>query len=460
MPNLLIVDDEISILQLFQMALQKKENTVSTANSAVEAIEKMKTEFFDLVVTDLSMPGMDGMELLKKTREISPETSVIMMTAYGSTQTAVDAMKAGAYDYLTKPIQLEELKKTIQNAMTKAELQRENEALKKVTTKQTYDNQLTGKSPAFQKVLQWIDQVAKTTSSVLILGESGTGKELVSREIHNRSDRREQPFVAVNCAAIPQHLMESELFGYAKGAFTGADQHRIGFFEAAHRGTIFLDEIGELPLNLQSKLLRVLAEKKVVRVGSTREIRVDFRIIAATNQSLEQLVKKGEFREDLFYRLNVLQTDLPPLRERQEDITVLAKHFLKKFSEEYRKKIIGFDEKTLALLTNYAFPGNIRELINIVEQCVVLSGSDTITVETLPEKMRKNLTAAENHVPQIFSGDVDLEQQVEEFEKSLILQALAKANGNKTQAAKILKVSFRSLRYRLEKLGMDDGKDE
>lgn len=460
MPNLLIVDDEVSILQLFQMALQKKENTVSTANSAVEAIEKMKTEFFDLVVTDLSMPGMDGMELLKKTREISPETSVIMMTAYGSTQTAVDAMKAGAYDYLTKPIQLEELKKTIQNAMTKAELQRENEALKKVTTKQTYDNQLTGNSPAFQKVLQWIDQVAKTTSSVLILGESGTGKELVSREIHNRSDRREQPFVAVNCAAIPQHLMESELFGYAKGAFTGADQHRIGFFEAAHRGTIFLDEIGELPLNLQSKLLRVLAEKKVVRVGSTREIRVDFRIIAATNQSLEQLVKKGEFREDLFYRLNVLQTDLPPLRERQEDVAVLAKHFLKKFSEEYRKKIIGFDEKTLTLLTNYSFPGNIRELINIVEQCVVLSGSNTITVETLPEKMRKNLTASENNEPIILSEAVDLEKQVEEFEKGLILQALTKANGNKTQAAKILKVSFRSLRYRLEKLGMDDGKDD
>jgi DNA-binding NtrC family response regulator len=353
MPNLLIVDDEVSILQLFQMALQKKDTTVTTANSALEALEKMKTEFFDLVVTDLSMPGMNGMELLKKTREVSPETSVIMMTAYGSTQTAVDAMKAGAYDYLPKPIQLEELQKTIQNAMTKAELQRENEALKKVTAKQSYENQLTGQSPAFLKVIQWIDQVAKTNSSVLILGESGTGKELVSREVHNRSDRRDKPFVAVNCAAIPQNLMESELFGYAKGAFTGADQHRIGFFEAAHLGTIFLDEIGELPLNLQSKLLRVLAEKKVVRVGSTREIRVDFRIIAATNQSIEQLVKKGEFREDLYYRLNVLQTDLPPLRERKEDIPVLANHFLKKFSEEYRKKIKSFDDKTLSILSNF-----------------------------------------------------------------------------------------------------------
>jgi two-component system response regulator PilR (NtrC family) len=459
MPNLLIVDDEVSILQLFQMALQKKDTTVTTANSALEALEKMKTEFFDLVVTDLSMPGMNGMELLKKTREVSPETSVIMMTAYGSTQTAVDAMKAGAYDYLPKPIQLEELQKTIQNAMTKAELQRENEALKKVTAKQSYENQLTGQSPAFLKVIQWIDQVAKTNSSVLILGESGTGKELVSREVHNRSDRRDKPFVAVNCAAIPQNLMESELFGYAKGAFTGADQHRIGFFEAAHLGTIFLDEIGELPLNLQSKLLRVLAEKKVVRVGSTREIRVDFRIIAATNQSIEQLVKKGEFREDLYYRLNVLQTDLPPLRERKEDIPVLANHFLKKFSEEYRKKIKSFDDKTLSILSNYAFPGNIRELINIVEQCVVLANEDVIVVDTLPEKMRKHSSVSSVSTPLLPDG-VDLEKQVEGFEKNLIMQALAKAGGNKTQAAKILNVSFRSLRYRLEKLGMEDGKDD
>ncbi|MEZ4846025.1 MAG: sigma-54 dependent transcriptional regulator [Bdellovibrionota bacterium] len=457
MPNLLIVDDEASILQLFQMALQKKENTVTTANSAQEALEKMKTEFFDLIVTDLSMPGMDGMELLKKTKEVSPETSVIMMTAYGSTQTAVDAMKAGAYDYLTKPIQLEDLKKTIQNAMTKAELQRENEALKKVTTKQSYDNQLTGESKAFQKVVQWIDQVAKTNSSVLILGESGTGKELVAREVHNRSDRSNQPFVAVNCAAIPQHLMESELFGYAKGAFTGAEQHRIGFFEAAHRGTIFLDEIGELPLNLQSKLLRVLAEKKVVRVGSTREIRVDFRIIAATNQSLEQLVKRGEFREDLYYRLNVLQTELPPLRERKEDIEVLANHFLKKFSEEYRKKTQGFDDKTMEILSNYPFPGNIRELINIVEQCIVLANGEMIMVETLPEKMRNPLSAGASKV---LESDTDLEKQVEAFEKDLILRALEQAGGNKTQAAKLLNISFRSLRYRLEKLGMDDGKDE
>jgi two-component system response regulator PilR (NtrC family) len=356
MSRLLIVDDEISILQLFQIALQKQNYTVDTTNSPLDAIEKIKKTFFDIVVTDLSMPGMDGMELIKKVKEISPETAVIMMTAFGSTQTAVNAMKLGAYDYMTKPIKLEELQKTIQNAMDRAELKRENEALKKVVGKTAYGNQLTGISPAFKKVVDWIDQVSKTSSNVLILGESGTGKELVAREIHNRSERNAQPFVAVNCAAIPEHLMESELFGYTKGAFTGADQHRMGFFEAAHRGTIFLDEIGELPFSLQSKLLRVLAERKVVRLGSTREISIDFRLVSATNQSLEQYIAKGLFREDLFYRLNVLQISLPPLRERTQDIPVLSNHFLKKFSEEHRKKITSFDEDVLETLSQYSFP--------------------------------------------------------------------------------------------------------
>lgn len=458
MPNLLIVDDEMSILQLFQMALQKQKYAVDIANSAAEALEKMKNNAYDLIVTDLSMPNMTGMELLKKTKELYPETMVIMMTAYGSTQTAVDAMKAGAYDYLTKPIQLDDLNKTIENGMARAELQRENEALKKVTEKLPYGNQLAGKSPAFTKVLQWIDQVSKTSSSVLILGESGTGKELVSREIHNRSDRRDQPFVAVNCAAIPHHLMESELFGYTKGAFTGAEQNRMGLFEAAHRGTIFLDEIGELPLSLQSKLLRVLAERKVVRLGSSREIAVDVRIVSATNQSLEDLVKKNQFREDLFYRLNVLQMKLPPLRERREDIELLAGQFLKKFSEEYRKKINSFEPKAVEALTKYEFPGNIRELINIVEQCLVLEDADVIRFQTLPEKVRKS-QGGETPIAKSFD-EANLEKQVEDFEKKLIESAMASAKGVKTQAAKILNISFRSLRYRLEKLGMDDGKDD
>ncbi len=459
MPNLLIVDDEISILQLFQMALQKKDFTVDTANSPLDAVEKIKKTFFDLVVTDLSMPGMDGMELLKKIKEISPETAVIMMTAFGSTQTAVNAMKLGAYDYMTKPIQLEDLQKTIQNAMDRAELKRENEALKKVVGKAIYSNQLAGISPAFKKVIEWVDQVSKTSSNVLILGESGTGKELVSREIHVRSERVHQPFVAVNCAAIPEHLMESELFGYTKGAFTGADQHRMGFFEAAHHGTIFLDEIGELPLQLQSKLLRVLAEKKVVRLGSTREIPVDFRLIAATNQSLEQYVAKGLFREDLYYRLNVLQISLPPLRERVQDIPVLANNFLKKFSEEYRKKISTFEPDVIDALAKYAFPGNIRELINIVEQCVVLANGGFITMETLPPKIRdasKHMNSSEIEVQ---VAGIQLEKQVETLERSLITSALKEAKGNKTQAAKLLNISFRSLRYRLEKLDMDDGED-
>lgn len=452
MANILIVDDENSILQLFQMALQKQNHVVDIVGSGTEALLKIKHLFYDLVVTDLSMPGMDGIELLKKIREVSPETMIVMMTAYGTTKTAVEAIKLGAYDYLTKPLSLDDLQKTIQNAMAKAELQRENEALKKVTTKN--QKTLIGVSESFEKIVQWIGQVSKTNSSVLILGESGTGKELVAQEIHSRSDRSGYPFVPVNCAAIPEHLMESELFGYSKGAFTGADQHRIGLFEAAHRGTIFLDEIGELPLHLQSKFLRVLAEKKVIRLGSSREIPVDIRVISATNQILDQYVKDGKFREDLYYRLNVLQIQLPALRERREDIPILATHFLKKFAEEYRKKIQTFEDVAIEALTKYAFPGNIRELVNIVEQSVVLEDRDVIRLETLPEKVRNS--SKTNQMLEISSSEVHLEKQVETLERELIEKALEDARGVKTRAAKLLNISFRSLRYRLRKLGLGD----
>lgn len=452
MANILIVDDETSILQLFQMALQKQKHVVDIVGSGTEALLKIKHLFYDLVVTDLSMPGMDGIELLKKIREVSPETMIVMMTAYGTTKTAVEAIKLGAYDYLTKPLSLDDLQKTIQNAMTKAELQRENEALKKVTTKN--QKTLIGVSESFEKIVQWIGQVSKTTSSVLILGESGTGKELVAQEIHNRSERSGHPFVPVNCAAIPEHLMESELFGYSKGAFTGADQHRMGLFEAAHRGTIFLDEIGELPLHLQSKFLRVLAEKKVIRLGSSREIPVDIRVISATNQILDQYVKDGKFREDLYYRLNVLQIQLPALRERREDIPILATHFLKKFAEEYRKKIQTFETVAIEALTKYAFPGNIRELLNIVEQSVVLEDADVIRLETLPEKVRNS--SKTNQIVETSSSEVHLEKQVETLERELIEKALEDARGVKTRAAKLLNISFRSLRYRLRKLGLGD----
>lgn len=451
--NILIVDDESSILQLFQLSLQKQNYQVDTVKSGQEAVQKIKNSFFDLVLTDLSMPGMDGIELLKKVKEISPESMVVLMTAYGTTKTAVEAIKLGAYDYLTKPVGLDDLQKTIQNAISKSELQRENEALKKVHFKN--QKSLIGRSEQFNKLVQWIDLVAKTSSSVLILGESGTGKELVAREIHSRSDRADHPFVAVNCAAIPQHLIESELFGYAKGAFTGADQHRIGLFEAAHRGTIFLDEIGELPLGLQSKLLRVLAERKVVRLGSTREISIDFRIISATNQSLEKQAAEGVFREDLFYRLNVLQTKLSPLRERREDIPILAEHFLKKYSDEYKKGITGFEPKAVEALIQYGFPGNIRELVNIVEQCVVLEDEKIIRFQTLPEKIQEKNRKSPKTIDN-FENEINLETQVENLERELIEGALEKAKGVKTQAAKLLNISFRSLRYRLRKLNLDD----
>lgn len=453
MANILIVDDESSILQLFQLSLQKQNYQVDTVKSGQEAVQKIKNSFFDLVLTDLSMPGMDGIELLKKVKEISPESMVVLMTAYGTTKTAVEAIKLGAYDYLTKPVGLDDLQKTIQNAISKSELQRENEALKKVHFKN--QKSLIGRSEQFNKLVQWIDLVAKTSSSVLILGESGTGKELVAREIHSRSDRADHPFVAVNCAAIPQHLIESELFGYAKGAFTGADQHRIGLFEAAHRGTIFLDEIGELPLGLQSKLLRVLAERKVVRLGSTREISIDFRIISATNQSLEKQAAEGVFREDLFYRLNVLQTKLSPLRERREDIPILAEHFLKKYSDEYKKGITGFEPKAVEALIQYGFPGNIRELVNIVEQCVVLEDEKIIRFQTLPEKIQEKNRKSPKTIDN-FENEINLETQVENLERELIEGALEKAKGVKTQAAKLLNISFRSLRYRLRKLNLDD----
>ena len=450
MAKILIVDDETSILQVFQLALQSDHHETDTASSGEEAVKKIRDIFFDLVITDLSMPEFDGMALLKKIQEISPETVVVMMTAYGSTKTAVEAMKLGAYDYLTKPIQLDDLQKTIQNAMSHAELVRQNRALRKVSLKN--QKSLIGKSKQYYSIVRWIDQVAKVSASALILGESGTGKELVSREIHLRSDRSQYPFVPVNCAAIPEHLMESELFGYAKGAFTGADQHRIGYFEAAHKGTIFLDEIGEIPLNLQSKLLRVLAEKKVVRLGSNREIPVDVRVISATNRPLDEQTKQEKFREDLFYRLNVLQTSLPPLRDRAEDVPMLADHFLKKFSDEYRKDITGFDEKAIQALQNYSFPGNIRELVNIVEQIVVLQEEPVVLLEMLPEKVK----SVKSKKTGLASPNMNLEKQVEGLERKLISEALEKAKGVKTKAAKLLNISFRSLRYRLEKLGLDD----
>ncbi len=455
--SILVVDDAPDIRAGMAEILKGAGYHVDTASDGQEAIEKLDDRFFDVVLTDLAMPRKDGMEVLKFLNEHSPETVCIIITGYGTIKGAVEAMRKGAFDYLTKPVKAEEVIIVIQKALDVRQLKRENRSLKQELIHIYGFDRIVGKSEAMQKVFRMIEKVADTDSTVLITGESGTGKELIAHAIHFASERKDRPFVPVNCAAIPEELLESELFGHEKGAFTHAIKTRIGRFELADKGTIFLDEIGEMSPALQVKLLRVLQERKFERVGGIKTIQVDIRIIAATNADLEKAVKESRFREDLYYRLNVIPIHIPSLRERRSDIPLLVNHFLEKFCADKRTLVQGINPEALQCLITYDWPGNVRELENIIERMVILANGPMITIDDLPERIvgiRNNsyvLMADPRNATLLPDEGFSLSSAVEQFEKTLILQALDKTGWVKNRAAKLLKMNRTTLIEKMKK---------
>lgn len=445
--SILVADDEENICLLLKKMLGKQGYQVFTARDGEEAVKKTGEFKPDLLIMDLKMPGKDGLEALKVLKEMKSQTTVIMMTAHASIKTAVEAIKQGAYDYITKPFEMEEMLLLVEKALECRRLTEENSYLRQEPVEGTGLGGIIGNGPKMQEVYHFIEQVAPTDAKVLILGESGTGKELVAKAIHFCSQRKSGPFVKVNCAALPETLLESELFGHEKGSFTGAINRKLGRFELAHRGTLFLDEIGEINQATQVKLLRVLQEQEFERVGGTSTIKVDVRVVAATNKNLEKEVAEGRFRDDLYYRLNVVSLCLPPLRERKEDILLLVEHFLQKFNNSMGKKIKELSPETWQLLKNYHWPGNVRELENAVERAVVLSSSSTILPNSLPQSIGRN--NIEQEQKNLDGLDLKL-NSLKEVEKQLIKKTLEETDGNRAKAAKILGISLRTLQYKLK----------
>ncbi|MCA9525349.1 MAG: sigma-54-dependent Fis family transcriptional regulator [Myxococcales bacterium] len=429
---------------------------VEVAADGGVALERLEVREFDLVITDLRMPRAQGLDVLRACKSRYPDTPVIVMTAYASAETAMEAIKLGALDYFTKPFRLDTVAVVVQRALERRRLVKENRTLRAELAGRARLGALIGRSDAMREVFDLVRRVAATRANVLILGESGTGKELIARAVHTESERRAAPFLVVNCGAIPENLLESELFGHRKGAFTGATADRDGMFQAAEGGTLFLDEVGELPAGMQVKLLRVLQERKVRPVGHPREITVDVRVIAATNRDLAADVRAGLFREDLYYRLNVLCVELPPLRARPADIGLLAHHFLGKYTAEFGKAITDISPDALKRLVEHRWRGNVRELENVIERAVALADGGRVEVADLPPALRAPAEPSEvAPAPDEFPEDgVDLDAAVAELERRLITQALDRTGGQKKAAARLLGVTFRSLRYRLEKLGM------
>jgi two-component system response regulator PilR (NtrC family) len=451
MSKILVIDDEQSMRDFLSIMLKKEGHDVVAAENGTDALKAVQTEIFDLVISDVKMPGLNGIDVLKTVKEVSPETVVIMITAYATAETAVEAMKLGAYDYITKPFKVDEIKLIIQKALEKGHLRKENILLRREIESRAGFESFIGKSEPMQKIFSLIRQVADTRSTVLVTGESGTGKELVARAIHFNSTRKDKPFVTVNCGALPETLLESELFGYMKGAFTGAAANKQGLFEAANSGTIFLDEISATTPALQIKLLRVLQEREFMRLGGTSDIKIDVRVIAASNKDLLTEVSKGAFREDLYYRLNVIQIHLPALRDRKEDIPVLVDFFMNKFSAGKEPKKITSD--AMKMLMSCRWAGNVRELENTIERLMILAPGDTIDLEHVPESV-KDLQPCSELVPSNIPDEgLNLEALLENAEKALLQKAMDKAGGVKTEAAKLLGLSFRSFRHRLQKYG-------
>ncbi len=453
MDNILVVDNEKSMCEFLSIMLGKEGYRVYTASNGQEALVKIKDSALDVVITDFRMPVSNGIEVLEAVNLEQPNTPVVMMTAYASAETAVEAMKKGAYDYISKPFQIEDLKLIIKNAVEKKKLSDENKYLKSALKEKYEFTNIIGKSPALIKVFDYIEKVSDSNATVLITGESGTGKELVAKAIHFNGSRKNYPFISVNCGAVPENLLESELFGYEKGAFTGADTVKSGLMEAANRGTFFLDEIVETPLNVQVKLLRVLQEKEMTPLGGTKPRKLDIRIITACNRDLEEAVKDKTFREDLFYRLNVISIRLPPLRERKEDIPLLIEFFIDKYNRLHKRNIpiSKIDPDALKILEKFSWPGNVRQLENVIERAIVLEQGDTIKVSSLPEEIETGYQKDLNFIPNIDNQPVDLEKTLDQIERKLIVGALNKSDGIINRAAKMLNLSFRSMRYRVQK---------
>jgi two-component system response regulator PilR (NtrC family) len=455
--RILVVDDEPSMREYLELLLHGAGYEVSTAPSATQATRALQREEFDLVISDMKLGSESGLAVLQAARARPSAPEVILITAYGTPAAAVEAMRRGAYDYICKPFDNEELKLLVQKALEKRALLRENTALKR--SLEAEGNFWVGQSPAMQQVWQLVQKVAASRSTVLITGESGTGKELVARAIHRKGARAAQPFLPVNCAALNEGVLESELFGHVRGAFTGATQDRIGILASAGQGTVFLDEIGEIPLATQVKLLRVLQERRVKPVGSTEEKPFEARILAATNKRLDGEVKAGRFREDLFYRLNVITIELPPLRERPGDVRALSRFFLERYSKELVRPQLHFTEEALVALERYAFPGNVRQLQNIVERAATLAEGDALGPETLPPSLSgRNEPAAATDVT--LTAGFSLERFLDQMERTHLVEALRRAEGVKTRAAELLGLSFRSFRYRLAKHGLSVADDE
>src|SRR5438874_8342 len=460
MGNILVCDDERSICEMLDIALRRDGHKIETVNSGEAAKRKLDSALFDVIITDIKMPNTDGIEVLRYAHQVSPDSAVILITAVDDYEAAVQAVKAGgATDYIRKsPGLVDEIKLAINRALEKMTLSRQNFAFKRDAATRNSLANIVGASPAMEKLKQTIRTVASTQSTVLIYGESGTGKELVARAVHSCSPRATEPFVSINCGAFPETLLESELFGYVKGAFTGANQHERGLFEVADGGTIFLDEIGEMNLTMQVKLLRVLQERCVRPVGGTDEIAIDVRVIAATNRDLERQVAENTFREDLYYRLNVIPVTVPPLRDRREDVPMLVNHFIKKYAGVAGRNIARIHTESLSLLGQYDWPGNVRQLENTIERAIALETADELKVEMPAERPRARAAAAGagNDVVSVAAGAVlpegmDMEKYVAEIERSLLKSALQQANGVQTRAADVLKISYRSFRHLMKK---------
>jgi two-component system, NtrC family, response regulator len=445
--SILLIDDDDSLRRVTEFSLAEAGYKVQAAASGEEGLRLFAKDLFDAVITDITMPGMNGMEVLSRLRERDASLPVIMITAYGTIESAVQAMKQGAFDYITKPFNRDELRITLDRALRMRRLEKENAELRAEVTDRYRFESIIGSGGKLKEVLDLAGRVAASDATVLITGESGTGKELLAKGIHYNSKRADAPFVAVNCAAIPENLIESELFGHTKGSFTGAVRDREGKFEQADSGTLFLDEIGDLRIDLQAKILRALQERQVDRVGGSKPFPVDVRVIAATNRAIEKAVKDGLFREDLYYRLSVVTLHMPPLRERRDDIPMLVGHFLKKFN---RDVAVTIEEEALSAIKAYGWPGNVRELENVIERASVLKRGTVITPADLPDKLKKERTGIDSIILNLPDEGIDLE----DLEKNLIIKALEKHNHNQTRAAEYLGITRPTLIYRLEKYGL------